>query len=304
MTLFWNSSEKRLRAWWRILLFIGIVGSLTWAVAMTIIQQLSPFYRSVFTNFWIMLAILGTMVLSAYFLDKRPWKDYGISFNWKEFFSGMLIALLLMGSIIGIQFALGWLELQDRYYVSFTGTPFILVFIGQMFRYLCGSIFEEAFSRAYLLINLIEGLSSKKVSFQQATWLAYLITSALFGILHAFNPNATFLSILNLILIGLLLGLMVLYTGRLSFSIGLHAVWNILQNNMAGFANSGKAPNVSLFVFNNTGPEIWTGGEFGPEGGLICTIFTIVGILILGFWHFKQRGTLKPLISTTYPIGT
>ena len=65
------------------------------------------------------------------------------------------------------------------------------------------------------------------------------------------KENASLLSSLNLILLGLLFGWMVIKTGKLHFSIGLHAFWNIFQNNVFGFANSGKSSVVSIYSFEN-----------------------------------------------------
>jgi hypothetical protein len=70
-------------------------------------------------------------------------------------------------------------------------------------------------------------------------------------------------------------------TGKLHFAIGMHASWNIMQNVVFGAPNSGKDPVASVWVFENQGPELWTGGNFGPEGGLLCTIMVGIGIGVL-----------------------
>ena len=122
-----------------------------------------------------------------------------------------------------------------------------------------------------------------KVNTTQAVIVSYFLTSSIFGLLHLANDNASWLSSLNLILIGLLLGWMVIKTGKLHFSIGLHACWNIFQNNIYGFANSGKKSIVSFYTFENTGAPLWTGGQFGMEGGLICTITILLTLLALSY---------------------
>ena len=279
-TIFWNTEEKRVRAFFRILLFVLLAALFTTLIAL-VINDFNPFFEKTFTNFFVMLAILLSIYLAGSVLDKRKWKDFGITLvPLKSFFSGAILGALLIIVIFLIQYSLGWLTLKEIQFNTFHSRAFLVVFVGQIFRYLCGSIFEEAFSRGYLLVNLAEGFQGK-LSNRQAVILSYLITSSIFGLLHMANENATWLSSVNLILIGLLLGWMAIKTGKLHFSIGLHAAWNIFQNNVFGFANSGKKTIASLYTFENSGGILWTGGSFGIEGGLLCTITVLITLVIL-----------------------
>src|SRR6266849_1913226 len=46
--------------------------------------------------------------------------------------------------------------------------------------------------------------------------------------------------------------------------------WNFVQCSFFGYAVSGMTElRTSLIATEQTGPEIWTGGAFGPEGGLV-----------------------------------
>ncbi|MEM7186692.1 MAG: CPBP family intramembrane glutamic endopeptidase [Bacteroidota bacterium] len=234
-------------------------------------------------NFLIMLAMLVTLFLVGKYIDKRPWSEFGITvLPLRQFFSGALLGSALVSIIFALQYALGWLELDEIRFNQFPAVSFGVVFAGQVFRYLCGSVFEEVFSRGYLLLNIAEGLFGKWTA-AQAVGFAYLITSSLFGLLHLANDGASLLSSINLILLGLLFGWMMIKTGKLHFSIGLHAFWNIFQNNIFGFANSGKASIASWYTFENSGATLWTGGEFGIEGGLLCTLVVSLALLVLSY---------------------
>ena len=195
-----------------------------------------------------------------------------------------------MGIIFLIQYLLGWLTVKEIYFNSLIGYTFILVLLGQVVRYVSGSVFEEAFSRGYLLKNVAEGLEGYLPK-NGSLLVAYLFTSSLFGVLHLFNDHASLISTINLSLLGLLFGWPLIKTGKLHYSIGLHACWNITQNNLFGSANSGKNPVASIFILENKRAALWTGGDFGPEGGLICTIVLSTTLLLLFTHHLLNRRT-------------
>ncbi|WP_435622928.1 lysostaphin resistance A-like protein [Flagellimonas sp.] len=290
--IFWNSQEKRIRAFFRIVLFVVLAGLFATIIAM-ILNNVSELFEKTFTNFLVMLAILLAIYLAGIYFDKRKWGDFGITLiPLKSFVHGAMWGSLLIIVIFLIQSSLGWLILNEIQFNTFPTHAFLLVFVGQVFRYLCGSIFEEAFSRGYLLVNLAEGFQGR-LSNRYAVLLSYFITSSLFGLLHIANENASLLSSINLVLIGLLLGWMVVKTGKLHFSIGLHAAWNVFQNNVFGFANSGKKSIVSLYTFENSGSTLWTGGEFGIEGGLLCTITVSIALVVLSQGQIFRITRLK-----------
>lgn len=280
--IFWNDTEKRLRALFRIVLLLLLAGIFANIIAL-VFDDISDLLDKSILNFFIMLAILLSIFLVGKYIDKRDWSEFGITvLPFKQFVYGSLFGAFLVAIIFTVQYLLGWLSLSEIRFNQFSSHAFIIVFSGQVFRYLCGSMFEEAFSRGYLLLNITEGLKGK-ITASQSLAISYVITSSIFGLLHLFNDNASCISSINLILLGFLFGWMVIKTGKLHFSIGLHAFWNIFQNNVFGFANSGKKSIASMYTFENSGSILWTGGEFGIEGGLICTITIIFGILLLSY---------------------
>lgn len=280
--IFWNSEEKRLRAFFRILLLILLAGLFANLLAL-FVGTFNELLQKSMMNFLIMLAILLSIYLIGRYVDKRAWSDFGISLvPIKQLLYGAGWGALLVFIIFLVQYVLGWLSLEELQMNQFPATAFGLVFLGQVFRYICGSVFEEAFSRGYLLLNIAEGLKGKLTA-KQSVAIAYVLSSSIFGLLHLANEGASFLSSLNLILIGLLLGWMVIKTGKLHFSIGLHACWNIFQNNVFGFANSGKQSIVSVYSFHNSGNSLWTGGAFGIEGGLLCTMTVLAALIVLSY---------------------
>ena len=70
-------------------------------------------------------------------------------------------------------------------------------------------------------------------------------------------------------LLGAMLGVGLVYTGRLALPIGFHIAWNFFQGGVFGFPVSGGDQQVALLTVDDRGPALWTGGAYGPEGGLL-----------------------------------
>ena len=89
---------------------------------------------------------------------------------------------------------------------------------------------------------------------------------------------------INIVLLGLFLGLPYVLSGELAMPIALHISWNIFQGLIFGFPVSGEYHNLSIIAIEQAGPQIWTGGAFGPEGGLIGSIASVVGCAFVLLW--------------------
>ena len=136
---------------------------------------------------------------------------------------------------------------------------------------------------------------------RQALIFSWVVTSLLFGCLHLANPNATLLSALNITLLGLLFGMGMVYTGSLALPIGLHMAWNVFQNNVFGLANSGKPAVTSLLVTDVRGADMWIGGLFGPEGGLLSLVAIGLGGALVWLWLRRYYG--RPTLQLTLADG-
>ena len=73
-------------------------------------------------------------------------------------------------------------------------------------------------------------------------------------------------------------------------AIGIHWAWNFVEGPIFGTAVSGGSGK-GLIKPVITGPDLWTGGAFGPEAGLVALIIgTAVGIILL--WLAARRGQM------------
>lgn len=104
---------------------------------------------------------------------------------------------------------------------------------------------------------------------------ASVLTAVAFGALHANNPGATTLGVVNTGVAGLFLAAAFWAPGGIWTATAAHLGWNAVIATLD--APVSGIPFAMPFLEYETGrPEWLTGGSFGPEGGLLATL-TIVG---------------------------
>jgi membrane protease YdiL (CAAX protease family) len=143
---------------------------------------------------------------------------------------------------------------------------------------------EEIVSRGVIFRITEEGLG---------TWAALLVSAAVFGGLHIWNPHATTWSALAIALeAGLLFGLLYHLTRSLWICMGAHAAWNVAQGPLYGIPVSGFEQR-GLLASYMQGPAWLTGGAFGAEASVvalcICSLATSVCLAVA-----VRRGSLVP----------
>jgi membrane protease YdiL (CAAX protease family) len=244
------------------------------------------------------VAGLGGALLSVWlagrFLDRRPFAEFGFHLSggwWLDLLFGMALGALLMTTVFLVQSGLGWVTVTGSFESLVPGAPFWLAVLVPATLFVCVGFNEELVSRGYQLRNAAEGLNSSSIGPRGAVLLAWALSSAFFGYLHAANPNATILSTANVALAGLMLGCGYVLTGELAIPIGLHVTWNFFQGTVFGFPVSGLRIGGATFLsIEQGGPDLWTGGPFGPEGGLLAPAAMALGILLTALWVRLRRG--------------
>ncbi len=226
-----------------------------------------------------LLALIGMSFLVAIvlvslfrrFVDGKTIASLG--FAWKTEFalSGFLLSIVLLG--------LGSLFLIINKNLVFTEVNFdatnLAIGVGAM---AVVAFAEELIVRGYVLNNLMDSLHP---------WIALLISASLFAILHASNPNVTVLSLVNIFLAGILLGVNYIYTRNLWFGWLLHFGWNFFQGSVLGFKVSGIALQPVL-TQDMKGEDWLTGGAFGFEGSIVAAILQLLAILLLA-WIYERK---------------
>ncbi|HZY64486.1 MAG TPA: CPBP family intramembrane glutamic endopeptidase [Rubrobacteraceae bacterium] len=326
MQLFFEERERRPRAVWRLLAQVVIFQAATflffaplaavWSLASSAETfsdgSVAAFAESPTILLFGSISSLGAVFLSLWlagrFFDRRPFRDFGFHLDggwWLDLAFGLALGAVLMSGIFLVEISLGWVRVEGTFESGLPGTPFWVALALPIVIFLCVGVYEEAFSRGYELLNMAEGLNYPFLGPRGAIAVAWVLSSGIFGILHLGNPNATPLSAFNIALAGLLLGAGYILTGELAIPIGLHITWNFFQGNVFGFPVSGLGPVGATFLSTEQGgTDLWTGGEFGPEAGLMDPIATLIGISLIALWVRLRRGHVGIHTSLAEPPKT
>lgn len=262
--IFVSPDEPRLRAGWR--LFLQVILLFVFGIVVSIIAGFIGFIdetaTSISNQIFNFIVITGSVYVARRWLDKRSFESLGLTLNVQTLFdvmAGIGITFLQMGFIYITMSAPGWLTFEgfawefdpiDVVITSVLTSFVVFIFVGWN---------EELLSRGYHLQTIASGTN---------LFWGIMISSAVFGLLHIFNPNATWISAAGIFLAGIYLAYGYIRTKQLWLSIGLHIGWNFFEGVVFGFPVSGL-DIYTLTRIQVHGPEIWTGGAFGPEAGLI-----------------------------------
>ncbi len=294
--IFIHPRESRLRLLWRLLVF-GVLLALTTVCATLVVSPalllIDPSLNV--NNRWVALisslaslvSITTSVFLVRYFIDRKSIKSLGLRLDRRMFpdmLVGFWICFFQFLLIYGISIVMGWTEFTGfAWQVEPVGFVIVFVLVGLLMFMIVGWT-EELVARGYLLQNLEEGTN---------LFWAIVISSSLFSVAHFFNPNRTWPALLGLLLAGLFLAYAYLRTRQLWLAIGLHIGWNFFEGNIFGYPVSGLS-SFGLIQHETTGPEMWTGGQFGPEAGLIVIPGLLLGTFLVWLYTCGRDTSQTP----------
>ena len=154
------------------------------------------------------------------------------------------------------------------------------------------AISEETLFMGYILSNLM-------ASFDK--YIALIISAIFFSLIHSFNANINFISMVNLFISGIIFGVAYIYSKSLWFPIALHFSWNFFQGPVFGFNVSGR-DTYSLLSTNADTANIWNGGSFGFEASVLSVFFQLIALFIV-FLIFKNRASSEIFSQQTKASG-
>lgn len=192
----------------------------------------------------------------------------------KDLLAGLGVAVLLYAVGFGTSLLMGTVEIANVEWV-----PRDL--LGTLLFFLLVAVTEEVMLRGFVLGRMLSAGMNR--------FVALFLSSALFSAMHLFNPNFALLPFVNILLAGCLLGASFLYTRNLCFPVVLHWFWNWLQGPVLGYEVSGMDSGETLLTLRLTGSDLLTGGSFGFEGSLLCTVLLVGGTLAI-VAYYERRG--------------
>lgn len=281
--LFISPDERRLRAFWRlvILVILVLLFTLIFSIVMLVLP-LTGFTAAVVSELVAALAGTAAVFLARRVVDRRPITSLGLHLDTsvlKDLAFGFITMGLLMGLIYLAEWALGWLEFSSFAWQSQTaGEVLGQIVLPTLALFILVGWFEELIFRGYVLQNLNDGLGPI---------LGLVVSSLAFALMHSFNPGISPVALAGLFLAGLFLAYGYLRTRSLWLPVGLHIGWNFFEGPVFGFPVSGLSiPRLVNQV--ETGPDLWTGGIFGPEAGLIVLPALALGAYLI-FLYSRRR---------------
>lgn len=249
-------------------LFLLVLGITYAPVTLSSLYGKSDFAQVV--SFLFNFVIFTTPIFLIEFLCKHSViKFLGLDFTARTplyFLKSLLFAIIPFAIIAIVYYSLGKSDI-------IINEPSVKSIILATIILLVVAIQEEIFFRAFL-INSLHFKFNEKISI--------VISAITFSLLHLGNASSSMLSTTNTFLAGILLGLMYLRTMNLWYPIFFHFFWNFGQALILNSNISSVASNISLFNYDKMDlPKILTGGFYGFENTLICTIILLVLIFVV-----------------------
>ena len=112
--------------------------------------------------------------------------------------------------------------------------------------------------------------------------------SLLFSLAHILNPNPTPLGLINIAAAGIYLGMVFYAPGGIWTAWGAHFGWNATLAALDAPV-SGLPFRIPLIDYAPGGPSWLTGGNFGPEGGLLASVALVIMTGAVWNWTRKER---------------
>jgi CAAX protease family protein len=300
----------RLRSGWRLLIFafvyvfllflIGAGARIIYAIVLQVVPgpRLGNYLESALFRFTLLATALIAGFICTRWLEGLPWRALGLWFHegWlRDLLIGSAIGIASLALATGIAAVGGGLTFAT--FARGEAVQVVKAMAMSALLFIVAALAEEAFARGYPLQTMSRaGLAG----------LGVVITSFAFAALHFSNPNfSTGLPFLNLVIAGIWFAVAWLRTRSLWFPLGIHWAWNWALGSFFGLPVSGKAlVQHSVFHGTDLGPAWLTGGNFGIEGGIACTITLILSTIFI--WRTKLLSAseeMKRLTSQENPTS-
>ncbi len=237
--------------------------------------------------------VIFPMLLAVALIANRILRGDGIRIGSQSVFfgsMGLIGGLGLTAVVLLVTLLLGDAKVIEPFAIPSPPGPFL----GISALFLLQSASEEVFFRGWLQGSLDHKLRPV---------LAILVTSILFAGLHYVVEPRHWMSAVNLLLAGIVLGLIYRLTKGLIAPILFHFGWNWAEAMGLGLTpNPGKYLAGTLSDFDLTGPLLFGGGDEGLNTSVISAAFlAFVGLALLWVLNRKPKAS-KPIEAKPVPL--
>lgn len=217
-----------------------------------------------------------------------------------RFFAGLVVNVVLAGVVVlyGRATGLSFRKLGGQYLkgavisVGMIGAISALTYVGGGLRWV-GTVSSSSFDAVEFVAVLFLAMTNVREEFLYRWWMmgelkrhvstvwVVVVSSLLFGLAHAGNPNVTPLAIVNLALLGAFWALCYLRTGSMMFVAAMHSFWNFAQQRLLGLPMSGSSSRGGILNFEGVDSGLFATDAFGLEGNAATTIVLIISLLLM-----------------------
>lgn len=234
-------------------------------------QAIAEYFKNLDSEYQILGNLYMTIIvaLSAYifakYFQKRDKASLGLTNpnKGKNYIRGLLLGLGMICLVVLILRIIGLIEISVNI-KNISPLFFILIIIGWIFQG-----FEEELVTRSILMNYFAS--------KYNVLAGIIINSLIFSLLHLGNNAFSPLAAINIFLVGILFSLLFYISDDIFLPAAAHSFWNFAQGNIFGISVSGTPlSSNTIFKSNLLANDLWTGGQFGIEAGLACTIVLIL----------------------------
>ncbi len=302
--IFYNHADARVRAGWRIVLFLALfmlfsfIGQALIKYLNDGIPQTSTYIRNAILVMVAAIAATIAVPLARKFVDRRSVGSLGI--KWSRHTASDIIFGFVLSGLMALSFfllvrSLGLIEVSGYQWTTtsldlsswakLSASTALMGFSTLLFLLGVDAVvawWEELVFRGYLFRNMLDGLGAI---------FAIAISCVLYGVAHITNPDATWLSSGIIIVFGLFRIYGLWATNAIWLSFGAHLGWNFFQGPVFGFGASGNK-SAALVQQEPSGADWLSGGAFGPEGSILILPILAVAFLAMRYWVRGRSGLM------------
>lgn len=234
-------------------------------------EQIKSICSKPMVNIFIALTLIGLvlLIIKYYEKDQADISKLNIKAILYQYIKGFFLGGILIGlAALGIA-ASGVLTKANSVTWGQYSISAILMF-GLMWLFQGAS--EEILFRGFLMKSIFKNSN---------LFVAVILNSSIFSLVHIFNNSIGAISIINLFLFGISASMLAISAKSIGAACAFHSAWNMFQSNIFGFMVSGKIDaNQSILRVVNNHNNIINGGGFGPEGGLAVSGIMLICVFI------------------------